>query len=195
MEINMQTLKKLTNPKIFILLFLACGLLASGLSQDSFKKDIKGEDEDNQNSKLEDSKILLDSIVILKKSNTNTDLSGFEAIGSFYYQEKPSAEVPKSNESNSSLSKSIEKTYKLVKVPGNRYMISDGSFIVGFKDISDQERFAEDFNLVIKSNFRNKAAYFSKGFNGLEELIKDIKNDSRVSSFELDLIDPNIKAY
>jgi hypothetical protein len=74
-------------------------------------------------------------------------------------------------------------------------MISDGSFIVGFKDISDQERFAEDFNLVIKSNFRNKAAYFSKGFNGLEELIKDIKNDSRVSSFELDLIDPNIKAY
>ena len=121
MEINMQTLKKLTNPKIFILLFLTCGLLASGLSQDSFKKDIKGEDEDNQNSKLEDSKILLDSNVILKKSNTNTDLSGFKAIGSFYYQEKPSAEVPKSNESNSSLSTSIEKTYKLVKVPGNRY--------------------------------------------------------------------------
>ena len=85
-------------------------------------------------------------------------------------------------------------SFKLVEVPGKKNMVSDGGFIVEFKNISDKEQFNIDFSLVSKFESSNRSIYFSKGFNGLDVLIKDMRSDSRVLSVELNLIDPNIKS-
>ena len=85
-------------------------------------------------------------------------------------------------------------SFKLVEVPGKKNMVSDGGFIVEFKNISDKEQFNIDFSLVSKFESSNRSIYFSKGFNGLDELINDMRSDSRVLSVELNLIDPNIKS-
>ena len=47
--------------------------------------------------------------------------------------------------------------------------------------------------LLRSSNFQNKTAFLTKGFSNFENLVDDIKADSRVLSFELDLIDPNLR--
>jgi len=85
-------------------------------------------------------------------------------------------------------------SFKLVEVPGKKNMVSDGGFIVEFKNISDKEQFNIDFSLVSKFESSNRSIYFSKGFNGLDELINDMRSDSRVLSVELNLIDPYIKS-
>lgn len=188
-------MKKTKNFSIFTLLFLTGALLA-GI------KPLVSESASNNNndqqiiSAAKDSKVILESLVIAENSDTQINLSGFNKIGGFYFLAKPSKKSIKSRELEILNSANIDvliKTYKLVEVPRNRYMISDGSFIIEFKDISDRKRFAEDFNLTAKSNFQNKTAFLTKGFSNFENLVDDIKADSRVLSFELDLIDPNLR--
>jgi hypothetical protein len=188
-------MKKIKKLRILILLFLT-GTLLAGMNPLGFE----GASSKNNNlqdfSAIKDSKVILESLVILENSDTQMNLSGFNKVGGFYFQVNPTAESIKKRKLEISNNANFDveiKTYKLVEAPGNRYMITDGSFIIGFKDESDRKRFAEDFNLTAKSNFKNKTAFLTKGFSNFENLVDDIKADSRVLSFELDLINPNLR--
>jgi len=83
-------------------------------------------------------------------------------------------------------------SFKLVEVPGKKNMLSDGSFIVEFKNISDAEQFNLDYNLVPKYQMSNTNIYKTNNFKTLPALMDLLKNDERVQLVELDLIDPYI---
>lgn len=181
--------------KLLVLLFLTSTLLA-GINQLGIEDNSMNNNNPQTILEAKNSKVILGSLVIMENSDTKMNLTNFDKVGSFYFQKKPTKEMIKSRELEIYNNKNINAatiTYKLVEAAGNRHMISDGSFIVGFKDISDRKRFAEDFNLIAKSNFDNKTAFLTKGFNNFENMIDDIKADSRVLSFELDLINPNLR--
>ena len=188
-------IKKIKNIRVVILLFLTSAILA-GINPLGFESLSNNNSDQQIDQVAKDPKVILESLVILENSDTQINLSGFNKVGGFFFKAKPSEKSIKSRELEVLNSTNIDeavKTYKLVEVSGNRYMISDGSFIIEFKDVSDRKRFAEDFNLTAKSNFQNKTAFLTKGFNNFEILIENIKADSRVLSFELDLIDPNLR--
>ena len=71
-------------------------------------------------------------------------------------------------------------------------MISDGSFIIEFKNKIDKERFNMDYSLETKFVMGERTAYHSEGFKNLENLFDQFQKDERIISYELDLIDPNI---
>jgi hypothetical protein len=83
-------------------------------------------------------------------------------------------------------------SFKLVEVPGKKNMLSDGGFIVEFKNISDAEQFNLDYNLVPKYQTSNANIYKTNNFKTLPALMDLLKNDERVQLVELDLIDPYI---
>ena len=134
-------------------------------------------------------KILYNSSVIL---NTDGSFSNYDKLTGLTYDinmREPSD--PKELAFKPFDDKKVT-SFKLVEVPGKKNMVSDGGFIVEFKNISDKEQFNLDYNLVPKYQMSNANIYKSDNFQTLQALIDMLENDKRVESVELDLIDPNI---
>jgi len=131
--------------------------------------------------------ILFNSTVYLSANKKNyTD--DFKEIGVFVYKLN-------SDEKNNNFEYSTQnsqKELKLVKMISGKYMISDGSFIIEFKNKTDKERFNIAYSLETKFVMGERTAYHSKGFKNLNDLFNQFQEDERIISYELDLIDPNI---
>ena len=74
-----------------------------------------------------------------------------------------------------------------------KVMFTDGSFVISFKDKSYQSKFSEDYNLEEVQQFPDFTSFKSKDFNGINNLLKRINQDPRISFIELNLIDPDLK--
>ena len=139
--------------------------------------------------------ILYDSIVVLDRKGRFSNISGSKKIGSFVYELNPGNLKNKiSGNQYQSASQSVSDTgYRLVQIPGKNFLLSDGSFIIKFKDPADKAQVTSYYNLNPRYEMPDATSYISKDFSGLEALIKRIKADPRVLLVELDLIDPYIQ--
>ena len=86
----------------------------------------------------------------------------------------------------------IKKNLKLVEVRGQKYMISDSSFIIEFGQEIDRQKFNKEYSIIPKYEMGSRTAYQPLGFENLNEFFKRFNADDRVISYELDLIDPNV---
>tara|TARA_B100000795_G_scaffold679_1_gene480 strand:- start:50 stop:658 length:609 start_codon:yes stop_codon:yes gene_type:complete len=77
--------------------------------------------------------------------------------------------------------------------PSKKAMISDGSFLVGFINKDDQINFSTEYKLEEVQKYPDYILYRASSFNGINDLLKRINQDSRISFLELNLIDPDIK--
>ena len=131
-------------------------------------------------------KILIDSLVYPFDQVANTE--GFKKLGNFLYKlnntENLNEYVNDENEDR--------KIFKLVEIRNGKYMIADGSFIIEFQGNTDRHKFNEEYSIIPKYEMGTRTAYQPLGFRNLDEVLKRLNTDSRVISFELDLIDPNI---
>tara|TARA_B110000879_G_C10989211_1_gene438564 strand:+ start:251 stop:883 length:633 start_codon:yes stop_codon:yes gene_type:complete len=80
-----------------------------------------------------------------------------------------------------------------VAIVGNskRIMLTDGSFALRFVDNKDRNKFAQDYDLELVQEFPDFNSYKLKDFSQINDLMKTIGQDPRISLFELSLIDPN----
>lgn len=139
--------------------------------------------------------ILVDSIVIKSKSIRFNNISEITRVGSFVFEKNPNKLKKMLNDIQvqSTDSSSYDSNYRLVEILGKNNLITDGSFIIFFKDPSDKRQLNIDYNLLPKYEMPYSTSYRSNNFKTLQSLIDNIKNDSRVKSIELDLIDPFIQ--
>ncbi len=131
-------------------------------------------------------KILNDSIVLQWDQKTN--IEGFKKLGNFLYKLNA---VEQSNENTININEN-KKNLKLVEVRGQKYMISDSSFIIEFGQEIDRQKFNKEYSIIPKYEMGSRTAYQPLGFENLNEVFKRFGVDDRVISFELDLIDPNV---
>ena len=131
-------------------------------------------------------KILNDSIVLQWDQKTN--IEGFKKLGNFLYKLNA---VEQSNENTININEN-KKNLKLVEVRGQKYMISDSSFIIEFGQEIDRQKFNKEYSIIPKYEMGSRTAYQPLGFENLNEVFKRFDVDDRVISYELDLIDPNV---
>tara|TARA_B100000787_G_C16148567_1_gene275470 strand:- start:13 stop:612 length:600 start_codon:yes stop_codon:yes gene_type:complete len=141
--------------------------------------------------------ILKDSFVVLNRAEIFSNIAGTKRVGKFVYELQPGKLHDKLTQDQAGLNSvkalPIDTGYRLVQIPGKNFLISDGSFIIRFKNPRNKEELALDYNLNPKYQMPDATSYVSKDFSGLEGLIKRIEADPRVLSVELDLIDPYIQ--
>lgn len=131
-------------------------------------------------------KILNDSIVLQWDQKTNFE--GFKKLGNFLYKLNA---VEQSNENSININEN-KKNLRLVEVRGQKYMISDSSFIIEFGQEIDRQKFNTEYSIIPKYEMGSRTAYQPLGFENLNEVFKRFGIDDRVISYELDLIDPNV---
>ena len=131
-------------------------------------------------------KILNDSIVL--QWDQETIIEGFKKLGNFLYKLNA---VEQSNENTININEN-KKNLRLVEVRGQKYMISDSSFIIEFGQEIDRQKFNTEYSIIPKYEMGSRTAYLPLGFENLNELFKRFNADDRVISYELDLIDPNV---
>lgn len=131
-------------------------------------------------------KILNDSIVLQWDQKTN--IEGFKKLGNFLYKLNA---VEQSNENTININEN-KKNLRLVEVRGQKYMISDSSFIIEFGQEIDRQKFNTEYSIIPKYEMGSRTAYQPLGFENLNEVFKRFDIDDRVISYELDLIDPNV---
>ena len=131
-------------------------------------------------------KILNDSIVLQWDQKTN--IEGFKKLGNFLYKLNA---VEQSNENTININEN-KKNLRLVEVRGQKYMISDSSFIIEFGQEIDRQKFNTEYSIIPKYEMGSRTAYQPLGFENLNEVFKRFDVDDRVISYELDLIDPNV---
>ena len=131
-------------------------------------------------------KILNDSIVLQWDQKTN--IEGFKKLGNFLYKLNAAEQ---SNENTININEN-KKNLKLVEVRGQKYMISDSSFIIEFGQEIDRQKFNTEYSIIPKYEMGSRTAYQPLGFENLNEVFKRFDLDDRVISYELDLIDPNV---
>lgn len=179
-------IKMKINKFLFIYSLLLSNLLTANLVNLDNNENIKILKKNKSTVKLDESiNILYESIAYPISENIIT-INEPEKIGSFYYH------LNYSEEEERNLINNGYKIYKLVKTRTNKFMISDGSFIIKFKDGVDKFKFNSDYVLTPKYEIGIRTAYQSKGFHNLIDLIKSFNKDSRIIFFELDLIDPTL---
>jgi hypothetical protein len=190
MEDNMKNIKC-----IFALVIILISPVSSsdGLIKNEFarKKDISVDILERQTNP----KILIDSVVIKNKSNLFKSVPGATRIGDFVYGKNPDKlkEFLLDNQAQSTKSSVFESSFRLVEIPGKNNLITDGSFIVFFKNSLDKEQFNLDYNLVPRYEMPAAISYKSDNFETLQAFINTLEDDERVESIELDLIDPYIQ--
>ena len=140
---------------------------------------------------MENAKILYNSSVIL---NSDGSFSNYDKVTGLTYDINMRAlpSDPKELVSKPFDDKKVI-SFKLVEVPGKKNMLSDGGFIVEFKNISDAEQFNLDYNLEPRYEMPTAISYKSNNFETLQAFINTLEDDERVESVELDLIDPYIQ--
>ena len=131
-------------------------------------------------------KILNDSIVLQWDQKTN--IEGFKKLGNFLYKLNAAEQ---SNENTIKINEN-KKNLRLVEVRGQKYMISDSSFIIEFGQEIDRQKFNTEYSIIPKYEMGSRTAYQPLGFENLNEVFKRFDIDDRVISYELDLIDPNV---
>ena len=131
-------------------------------------------------------KILNDSIVL--QWDQETIIEGFKKLGNFLYKLNA---VEQSNENTININEN-KKNLRLVEVRGQKYMISDSSFIIEFGQEIDRQKFNTEYSIIPKYEMGSRTAYQPLGFENLNEVFKRFDLDDRVISYELDLIDPNV---
>ena len=117
-----------------------------------------------------------------------TNIEGFKKLGNFLYKLNA---VEQSNENTININEN-KKNLKLVEVRGQKYMISDSSFIIEFGQEIDRQKFNKEYSIIPKYEMGSRTAYQPLGFENLNEVFKRFSIDDRVISYELDLIDPNV---
>lgn len=141
--------------------------------------------------------ILMDSFVVLNRAEVFSNIAGTKRAGKFVYELQPGKLQNKVTQDQLQLksvnTSSLDTGYRLVQIPGKNYLISDGSFIVRFKNAVNREAFALDYKLNPKYEMPSATSYISKDFSGLQALMTRIESDLRVLSVDLDLIDPYIQ--
>jgi hypothetical protein len=137
--------------------------------------------------------ILQDSVVIMSKASLLNDIPDVTRVGSFIFEETPNKLINMLNNKTQSTDNAIYETgFRLVEVPGKNNLITDGSFVVYFKDPSDKQQFNSDYQLQPKYEMPNANTYKTNDFKALPALMDILKNDERVKLVELDLINPYI---
>ena len=137
--------------------------------------------------------ILQDSVVIMSKATLLNDIPDVTRVGSFIFEETPNKLINMLNNKTQSIDNaSYETGFRLVEVLGKNNLITDGSFVVYFKDPSDKQQFNSDYQLQAKYEMPNANTYKTNDFKTLPALMDTLKNDQRVQLVELDLIDPYI---
>ena len=131
-------------------------------------------------------KILNDSLVLQWDQKTN--IEGFKKLGNFLYRLNV---IEQSNENTININE-IKNNLRLVEVRGQKYMISDSSFIIEFGQETDRQKFNTEYSIIPKYEMGSRTAYQPLGFEYLNEVFKRFNADERVISYELDLIDPNV---
>ena len=131
-------------------------------------------------------KILNDSLVLQWDQETN--IEGFKKLGNFLYKLNA---IEQSNENTINISEN-KKNLRLVEVRGQKYMISDSSFIIEFGQETDRQKFNTEYSIIPKYEMGSRTAYQPLGFENLNEFFKRFNADDRVISYELDLINPNV---
>ena len=131
-------------------------------------------------------KILKDSLVLQWDQETN--IEGFKKLGNFLYKLNA---IEQSNENTINISEN-KKNLRLVEVRGQKYMISDSSFIIEFGQETDRQKFNTEYSIIPKYEMGSRTAYQPLGFENLNQVFKRFNGDDRVISYELDLIDPNV---
>ena len=131
-------------------------------------------------------KILNDSLVLQWDQEKN--IEGFKKLGNFLYKLNA---IEQSNENTINISEN-KKNLRLVEVRGQKYMISDSSFIIEFGQETDRQKFNTEYSIIPKYEMGSRTAYQPLGFENLNEFFKRFNADDRVISYELDLINPNV---
>jgi hypothetical protein len=186
------------NMKIISFIFITTVIFFSPevLSDDELKHEY-ATNSNKSNSILErknEIKILQDSVVI---TNSNplllNDIPGAPRVGNFIFEKTPNKlkDILK-NKTQSTEASIYESGFRLVEIPGKSNLITDGSFVVFFKNSEDKQQFNLDYNLLPKYEMSNASTYKSDNFKTLQTLLDMLENDERVQLIELDLIDPYI---
>ena len=191
--------------KLRFILLLFLGLFSVFSTADEV---LKNEDQSNNEANINNTPkepykreinpvILIDSVVIRYNNNNNLfdNVTGVKKIGEFLF-EKEDKNLKniflKNGYQSQSLDLSFDAGYRLVEIPGKNNFISDGSFVVTFKDPRDKEQLSFDYKLTPRYIMPNAISYKSNNFRELQDLINTLKSDPRVKSVELDLIDPYV---
>ena len=185
------------NMKIISFIFITTVIFFSPevLSDDELKHKY-ATNSNKRNSILErknEIKILQDSVVITNSNPLFKDISGVPKVGNFIFEKSPNKLKDILNNKNQSVDiVNYETGFRLVEIPGKSNLITDGSFVVYFKDPSDKQQFNSDYQLQPKYEMPNANTYKTNNFKTLPALMNILKNDERVQLVELDLIDPYI---
>tara|TARA_B100001093_G_scaffold306207_1_gene292249 strand:- start:5639 stop:6208 length:570 start_codon:yes stop_codon:yes gene_type:complete len=182
------------NKLILFLIFMTTHQFITG---DQIKNEFASQlpSSDQEYSRNVSPEIILDSVVIDNRNKNITSLSGVKSIGHFLYEVKPNQLanfIDKQARSDSNIISKKESNFRLVSLPGKDFLISDGSFVVFFKDPSDKQQFNTDYQLQPKYEMPDANSYKTDDFKSLSALLDILKNDERVQLVELDLIDPYI---
>ena len=171
---------------LFTIIFFNSALF-SGLNTIEKNDFIYQKKEETPIAKFDINKIILnDSIVLHWDQETN--IEGFKKLGNFLYKLNA---VEQSNENTININEN-KKNLRLVEVRGQKYMISDSSFIIEFGQETDRQKFNAEYSIIPKYEMGSRTAYQPLGFENLNEVFKRFNGDDRVISYELDLIDPNV---
>tara|TARA_Y100000389_G_scaffold204188_1_gene255458 strand:- start:48 stop:653 length:606 start_codon:yes stop_codon:yes gene_type:complete len=152
-----------------------------------------------------------DSVVIKKAPQQLVTANEFDSRGDYAYSLEPiksqdkksnlSINLLKSNQdiqSNSvvRLNSFIQDDLRVVIMgPDENVMISNGSFIVRFHSKLNQKEFQDDYNLILQQEFPDFIIFKANSFYGINNLLKQISSDTRISFLQLNLIDPNIQKH
>ena len=185
------------NMKIISFIFITTVIFFSPevLSDDELKHEY-ATNSNKSNSILErknEIKILQDSVVITNSNPILNDIPGVPRVGNFIFEKIPNKLKYILNNKTQSTEVSIyESGFRLVEIPGKSNLITDGSFVVFFKNSEDKQQFNLDYNLLPKYEMSNASTYKSDNFKTLQTLLDMLENDERVQLIEQDLIVPYI---
>lgn len=185
------------NMKIITLIFFTTVIFFSHgvLSNDEIKNEsaVKSNTSYQTIKRENEIKILQNSVVIINTNPLFKDISGVPKVGNFIFEKSPNKLKDILNNKNQSVDiVNYETGFRLVEIPGKSNLITDGSFVVYFKDPSDKQQFNSDYQLQPKYEMPNANTYKTNNFKTLPALMDILKNDERVQLVELDLIDPYI---
>ena len=141
----------------------------------------------------QDISILEESIAIPNIDNLYSSIKNINVLGNFVFENEAAELVISKLETISGL---VVKQEELTKYKvaynksNNSYKISDGSIVISFNGSEDSFSFGKEYNLTLKYNFPNTPVYKTTNFLGINDLIKELRQDGRVKSVNFDLIDP-----
>ena len=144
---------------------------------------------DSQNE--QDIFILEDSFAIPNINNLYTNIDNIKILGTFAYNAEP--EDFDINTIEAMVGVNIKEELTKYKIAYNKskniYKISDGSFFVSFNENIDSYSFGAEYNLILQYNFPDSPVYKVNNFFGINDLIKELRQDERVKSVTFNLID------